>query len=107
MARITHENRSETTEPFATDTAVVLRNEDDATHSLDVRIVDDEGVLAESRHTVAGDSQRTVTAGDGDGTLRVDLRADHGMSASLTVDHCRTTPEFVIRRDTIVVAGLN
>ena len=108
MARIIHENRSATTDsPFITDTAFVLRNEDDTPHSLDVRVVDEDGVLAESRHTVAGDSQRAIAAGTDEGTLRVDLRADHGASASLVVDDRCPAPEFVVRRETIVVAGLH
>ncbi|EMA36502.1 hypothetical protein [Halococcus hamelinensis] len=112
MTQTSHENRTATTDPSSPDTpdspAVLLRNEDDTTHDLDVRIAGGDTVLAEGRHTVAGDSQRTVITGTGDETLRVDLRADHGGCASLTVDfHRSPVPEFVVRRDTILVAGLH
>ena len=94
----------------ATDSpTVLLRNEDDTDHALDVRIADGEAVLTEGRHTVAGDSQHAIAATTDVELLRVDLRADHGGAASLTVDLGRSNrvPEFVVRRDTIVVAGLN
>lgn len=91
---------------------VLLRNEDDADHALDVRIAAGDGVLVEDTHTVSGDGQRTVAATAADaGPLRVDLRADHGGSASLAFDPGRPgatpVPEFVIRDETIVVAGLD
>lgn len=100
---------TETSDPSpAAPPTVLLSNEDDTTHRLDVRIADDEAVLSEARHTVAGDSQRAVAAGTDGRTLRVDLRADHGASASLTLDPRRSAvPEFVVRRETIVVAGVN
>ena len=89
---------------------VLLRNEDDTDHALDVRVAGDDTVLVEGCHTVAGDSQCAIAATAADvGLIRVELRADHGGAASLTVDmrHGRKVPEFVIRRETIVVAGLN
>ena len=90
---------------------VLLRNEDDADHALDVRVAGDDAILAEGCHTVAGDSQRAIAATTADvGLIRVELRADHGGAASLTFDLRRAgnrVPEFVIRRETIVVAGLN
>ncbi|WP_195155983.1 hypothetical protein [Halococcus agarilyticus] len=102
-------------EPHAAPTeppTVLLRNEDDADHALDVCIAAGDGVLVDDTHTVAGDSQRTVAATAADaGTVRVELRADHGGSASLAFDPGRPgatpVPEFVIRAETIVVAGLN
>lgn len=89
---------------------VLLRNEDDTDHALDVRIAGDDAVLAEGCHTIAGDSERAIAATVTDvGLIRVELRADHGGSASLAFDLRRSpkVPEFVIRRETIVVAGLN
>jgi hypothetical protein len=89
--------------------AVVLRNEDDAAHALDVRITGGDGVVNTASHTVAGDSQCAIeSTGTDGGTLRVDLHADNGGAASLTVDAGRSlVPEFVVRRETILVAGLN
>ena len=111
MTQTSRENRTATNDassPDAPDSpAVLLRNEDDTTHDLDVRIAG-ETVIAESRHTVAGDSQCAVITGTEDDTLRVDLRADHGGCASLTVDVTRSpVPEFVVRRNTIMVSGLH
>lgn len=108
MTRTSPENGTATNEHPDRAPAIILRNEDDAEHALDVRIANDEAVLAEGRHTVAGDSQRAIVAGTDGETLRVDLRADHGGAASFTVDLARSlVPEFVVRRRTIVVAGLN
>jgi hypothetical protein len=111
MAEIPRENGTEAGGPIHPDNspALLLRNEDDAEHALDVCIADDDAVLAEGCHTVAGESQHAVGATETDGdTLRVDLRADNGGTASLTVDLGRSlVPEFVVRRDTIVVAGLH
>lgn len=111
MTQTSRENRTATNDassPTAPDSpAVLLRNEDDMTHDLDVRIAGSDTVITESRHTVAGDSQCAVTTGTED-TLRVDLRADHGGCASLTVDFTRSpVPEFVVRRNTIMVSGLH
>jgi hypothetical protein len=88
--------------------AVVLRNEDDAAHALDVRITGGNGVVNTASHTVAGDSQYAIeSAGIGGGTLRVELHADNGGAASLTVDtRDSPAPEFIVRRETILVAGL-
>ena len=71
-----------------------------------------DGVLVDDSPTIDGDSQRTVAAtANSTGTVRVELRADHGGSASLAFDPGRPgptpVPEFVIRTETIVVAGLN
>ena len=89
--------------------AVVLRNEDDAAHALDVRITASDGVVDRASHTVAGDSQYAIeSTGTNGETLRVELHADNGGAASLTVDAGRSlVPEFVVRRETILVAGLN
>jgi hypothetical protein len=88
--------------------AVVLRNEDDAAHALDVRITGGDGVVNTASHTVAGDSQYAIESTTDAETLRVDLHADNGGAASLTVDTRRSlVPEFVVRRETILVAGLN
>lgn len=89
--------------------AVVLRNEDDAAHALDVRITDGDGAVSTASHTVAGDSRHAIeSTGVDDSMLRVDLHADNGGAASLTVDTRRSlVPEFVVRRETILVAGLN
>jgi hypothetical protein len=88
--------------------AVVLRNEDDAAHALDVRITGGDGVVNRTSHTVAGDSQHAIESPGTGGTLRVDLHADNGGAASLTVEAGRSlVPEFVVRRETILVAGLN
>jgi hypothetical protein len=89
--------------------AVVLRNEDDAAHALDVRITGGDGVVSTASHTVAGDSQQAIESSDvDDSMLRVDLHADNGGAASLTVDMRRSlVPEFVVRRETILVAGLH
>ena len=107
MTRTSPENGATTDRP-ADAPAVLLRNEDDTDHALDVRIASDEAVLAEGRHTVAGDSQHAIAAASDGELLRIDLRADHGATASLTVDARRShVPEFVVRRKTIVVAGLN
>jgi hypothetical protein len=87
---------------------VLLRNEDDAAHALDVRITGGNGVVSTATHTVAGDSQHAIeSTGVDDSTLRVDLHADNGGAASLTLDVERSlVPEFVVRRETILVAGL-
>ncbi|EMA48391.1 hypothetical protein C448_03911 [Halococcus morrhuae DSM 1307] len=89
--------------------AVVLRNEDDAAHALDVRITGGDGVVNTASHTVAGDSQYAIeSAGIDSGTLRVELHADNGGAASLTVDtRDSSAPEFVVRQETILVAGLH
>lgn len=114
MTQTSPENGAETTllaesELPADSPAVLLRNEDDTDHALDVRIADGKAVLAEGRHTVAGDSQHVIPATTDIDLLQVDLHADHGGAASLTVDleRSKRVPEFVVRRDTIVVAGLN
>lgn len=114
MTQTSSENGTETipTEPrtqSADSPAVLLRNEDDTDHALDVRIADGEAVLTEGCHTVAGDSQHAIAATTDIELLRVDLHADHGGAASLTVDRRQSgrVPEFVVRRNTIVVAGLN
>ena len=104
-----------TTGPQATPAeppTLLLRNEDDADHALDVRIAAGDGVLVDDSPTIDGDSQRTVAAtANSTGTVRVELRADHGGSASLAFDPGRPgptpVPEFVIRTETIVVAGFN
>ncbi|EMA44030.1 hypothetical protein [Halococcus saccharolyticus] len=99
-------------QPTATEPpTILLRNEDDTDHALDVCIAAGDGVLVDDSPTVDGDSQRTVTAtASSAGTVRVELRADHGGSASLAFDPGQPgptpVPEFVIRRETIVVAGL-
>jgi hypothetical protein len=88
--------------------AVLLRNEDDAAHALDVRITGSDGTVDMLSHTVAGDSQQTIEPAVDDSMLRVDLHADNGGAASLTVDMRRSlVPEFVVRRETILVAGLH
>jgi hypothetical protein len=111
MPQTSRENGTETNDQrYAADDspAVLLRNEDDAEHALDVCIANNDAVLAEGCHTVAGDSQRAIDATETDSDLlRVDLRADHGATASLTVDLQAVVPEFVVRRNTIVVAGLH
>lgn len=89
---------------------VLLRNEDDTDHALDVRIAAGDAVLVEDRHTVAGDSQWVIPTSTDSETMQVELCADHGGTASLAIDlqrSKRAAPEFVIRRETIVVAGLN
>ena len=104
-----------TTGPQATPAeppTVLLRNEDDADHALDICIAAGDGVLVDDSPTIDGDSQRTVAAtANSTGTVRVELRADHGGSASLAFDPGRPgptpVPEFVIRTETIVVAGFN
>ncbi|WP_435076332.1 hypothetical protein [Halococcus sp. AFM35] len=107
MTQVPHDVAA--TDDERTSPAVVLRNEDDAAHALDVRITGDDGVVNEASHTVAGDSQYAIeSTGVDAGTLRVDLHADNGGAASLTVDARRApVPEFVVRRETILVAGLN
>lgn len=103
-----------TTGPHHTATeppTVLLRNEDDTDHALDVCIAASDGVLVDDSPTVDGDGQQTVTAtACSTGTIRVELRADHGGSASLAFDPGQPgptlVPEFVIRPETIVVAGL-
>ncbi len=112
MTQTSPENGAETTmhsESYTEAPTVLLRNEDDTHHALDVRIADGETVLTESCHTVAGDSQHAIAAAADGELLRVDLHADHGGAASLTVDlgRAKRVPEFVVRRNTIVVAGLN
>jgi hypothetical protein len=88
--------------------AVMLRNEDDAAHALDVRITGGDGTVDMLSHTVAGDSQQVIEPAVDDSVLRVDLHADNGGAASLTVDLRRSlVPEFVVRRETILVAGLH
>ena len=63
---------------------VLLRNEDDADHALDVRVAGDDAILAEGCHTVAGDSQRAIAATTADvGLIRVELRADPFVHHSL------------------------
>lgn len=110
MTRIPSENGAETTVPAespADSPTVLLRNEDDTDHALDVCIADDDAVLTTGCHTVARDSQYAIAAETDGNLLRVDLRADHGGTASLTVEGSGRVPEFVVRRETIVVAGLN
>lgn len=107
MTQTTPETGTEPSDPQTAEPTVLLRNEDDTDHALDVCIADETAVLSEGNHTVAGDSQHVIAAETDSELLQIDLCADHGGTVSLTVtSRPEQTPEFVVRRETIVVAGL-
>lgn len=109
MTQTAPETGTESDGPQTADApTVLLRNEDDREHALDVCIADNEAVLTEDCHTVAGDSQCAIVTETEGELLKVDLRADNGGAVSLTVtSRSEQVPEFVVRRETIVVAGLD
>lgn len=108
MTQTAPETGTETNGPQTPEPAVLLRNEDDTDHALDVCITDGKAVLTEGCHTVAGDSQHVIVAETDSEHLQIDLCADHGGAVSLTITgRSEQIPEFVVRRETIVVAGLD
>lgn len=92
--------------------SVFLRNEDDVEHTIDVRVAAGDRLLAETTRRVESDGRSTVDgAWTASGTVRIELWADHGCAASVSLDPASPegppTPEFIVRSDSIVVAGVH
>ena len=91
-----------------TDSLVLLRNEDSVDHILHLRIENGRDILTES-YEIPHNSQQIVSITN-QGTVRIELWADHGCGANISLDLNRPdapVPEFTVRSTTISVARLH
>ena len=91
-----------------TDSLVLIRNEDSVDHILYLSIENGRDILTES-YAIPHNGQQIVSIPN-QGTVRIELWADHGCAASISLDLNRPNapvPEFTVRSTTISVARLH